>query len=90
MSDWDEKTRAPEVQHGHLARRPLGSFIRGVGYEFTVLEWDAGRGKGSDRCPVLIAYRETDERTFWQRVKGVDGNLFEIIPERTEKARRGA
>jgi hypothetical protein len=68
----------------------LGSFIRAPGYEFTVLEWDTGRGKNSERWPVLIAYCEADERTVWQRVKGVDGNLFEIIPERTEKVRRGA
>lgn len=61
-----------------LARRPLKSFIRGPGYRFEVLE-------PQGTSPTLLAYQEADERTVWRRVRGVDGDWFEIIPQMTTK-----
>jgi hypothetical protein len=68
------------------ARRPLKTFLRGPGYEFRVLE--SSRGKAP--VPTLISYREADERTFWRRVEGVEGDWFEMLPERTERKLAGA
>ena len=81
----EETKRAGE---GGLARRPLKSFVRGAGYRFEVLEWDPGQRKGSERRPLRIAYQEADERTEWRCIEGLDGDVFEIIPEATVKKTR--
>ena len=85
----DEKVEeARRAGEGGLARRPLKSFVRGMGYVFEVLESLPSAKRGGQPVPQRIAYQEANERTEWRRVDGLEGDWFEIIPEATVKKTR--